>query len=73
MESLVDFEDNAIQYFGKMAAYEKDGMDGKLIIRNFVRAMKAWDTERIFGEFWIGKFHLEVIAIACDCILFLTI
>ena len=62
MESLVDFEDNAIQYFGKMAAYEKDGMDGsgKLIIRNFVRAMQSWDTERIFGEFWIGKFHLGV-------------
>ena len=59
VESLVDFEDNAIQYFGKMAAYEKDGIDGSLIIRNFVRAMKSWDTERIFGEFWIGKKSLS--------------
>eukprot|EP00986_Skeletonema_menzelii_P016516 scaffold14862_cov151-Skeletonema_menzelii.AAC.5 len=55
VQSLIDFEDNAINYFGKMAAYEKDGRGGKLIIRNFVRAMKSWDTERISGEFWIAR------------------
>eukprot|EP00574_Skeletonema_japonicum_P007554 CAMPEP_0201716906 /NCGR_PEP_ID=MMETSP0593-20130828/2769_1 /ASSEMBLY_ACC=CAM_ASM_000672 /TAXON_ID=267983 /ORGANISM="Skeletonema japonicum, Strain CCMP2506" /LENGTH=549 /DNA_ID=CAMNT_0048206829 /DNA_START=137 /DNA_END=1786 /DNA_ORIENTATION=+ len=55
VQSLIDFEDNAINYFGKMAAYEKDGSGGKLIIRNFVRAMESWDTERIFGEFWIAR------------------
>jgi len=55
VQSLVDFEDNAIEYFGKMAAYEKDGRGGKLIIRNFVRAMESWDTERISGEFWIAR------------------
>ena len=55
IQSLFDFEDNAIDYFGKMAAYEKDGRGGKLIIRNFVRFMKSWDTERISGEFWIAR------------------
>jgi hypothetical protein len=55
VQSLFDFEDDAIGYFGKMAAYEKDGRGGKLIIRNFVRAMESWDTERIFGEFWIAR------------------
>ena len=55
VQSLIDYEDNAINYFGKMAAYEKDGKGGKLIIRNFVRAMESWDTERIFGEFWIAR------------------
>jgi hypothetical protein len=55
VQSLFDFEENAIGYFGKMAAYEKDGRGGKLIIRNFVRAMESWDTERIFGEFWIAR------------------
>mmetsp|Transcript_204 Transcript_204/g.267 ORF Transcript_204/g.267 Transcript_204/m.267 type:complete len:548 (+) Transcript_204:58-1701(+) len=55
VQSLIDYEDNAVNYFGKMAAYEKDGKGGKLIIRNFVRAMESWDTERIFGEFWIAR------------------
>lgn len=55
VQSLFDVEDNAIGYFGKMAAYEKDGRGGKLIIRNFVRAMESWDTERIHGEFWIAR------------------
>lgn len=55
VQKLIDFEDNAVKYFGKMAAYEKDGVGGKLIIRNFVRAMKSWDTERISGEFWIAR------------------
>ena len=55
IHSLAESEGSAVDMFGKMAKYEKDGCDGKLIVRNMVRFMQSWDKERITGEFWITK------------------
>ena len=57
VQSLFDFEDDAIGYFGKMADYEKDGRGGELIIRNFVRAMESWDLLTIILYFYDILLH----------------
>lgn len=41
--------------YGKLTKYERDGPDGRLILRNFVRFMDSWDKERISGDFWIAR------------------
>lgn len=55
IHTLAEHENSAIEEFGQMANYERDGSGGKLIVRNLVRFMESWDKERIHGEFWISK------------------
>jgi hypothetical protein len=53
--SLLGHESMSIDYFGKMARYPPDGVGGRWVVRNLVRFLQAWDTERISGDFWIVK------------------
>ena len=55
IKSLASNERQSIDYFGKMAKYDKDGPGGKLVVRNMARFLRTWDEERIHGEFWISK------------------
>eukprot|EP00979_Chaetoceros_neogracilis_P017817 scaffold10285_cov258-Chaetoceros_neogracile.AAC.3 len=53
--TLCENQDMFNKHLGKMAKYEQDGPDGKLIVRNMVRFARTWLEERISGNFWIYK------------------
>lgn len=47
-------EQSIVDFFGKKAKWELgDGKNGELILRQYVRFMKSWATERISGKFWV--------------------
>jgi len=62
MISMIPYEE-----YGKMANYERDGNNGELILRNFIRFMNCWDTERINGHFWISKIVSSGTLVVQDC------
>ena len=55
IEILLDDETLYTDNYGTMARYPPDGVGGRLMVRNFVRFIQAWDKERISGSFWIVK------------------
>mmetsp|Transcript_4353 Transcript_4353/g.6639 ORF Transcript_4353/g.6639 Transcript_4353/m.6639 type:complete len:341 (-) Transcript_4353:188-1210(-) len=53
--TLVNNANMIIQHFGQKVNWHKDGPNGKLIVRNMVRFMKSWETERIYSKFWVVR------------------
>jgi len=50
---LIQNEDQIVKRIGTKTDWHADGPKGDYLVRNYVRFMRSWETERINGQFWV--------------------
>lgn len=53
--AMIRSEQILVANSGRKTKWKADGPNGELLVRNYVRFMQCWDTERIHGIFWVVK------------------